>query len=117
MTKQPAPKRTAAKAKEAQLPAAQETLCLPVHDLQGTLVFPMSAELRKILGTERFEATCDDLSSREFTLICRSPEAIVYVHLTPIVVPMDSVRGDTPPTSQAPAPAKRKAARKSTSTK
>ncbi len=117
MTKQPTPKRTAAKAKKAQLPAAQETLCLPVHDLQGTLVFPMSTELQKILGTERFEATCDDLSSREFTLICRSPNAIVYVHLTPIVVPMDFAPGNTPPTSQAPAATKRKTGRKSTPTK
>jgi hypothetical protein len=117
MTKQPTPKPTAAKTKKVHSPCAAQTPCLPVHDLQGTLVFPMSTELMTVLGKERFDATCDDLQSREFTLICRSPEAIVYVHLSPIVVPMDSVRGNTSPTPKEPAAALRKAARKSATTK
>jgi hypothetical protein len=94
-----------------------EVPALPVHDIKGVVVFPMSKELQAILGKESFEATCDDLRSRDFKLICRSPEAVVYVTLSPIVVPMDLVLSQTPPTPEALAAARRKAVRKSSTSK
>lgn len=109
------PRKSTVKAQPANR-ATKQVPKLPVHDIKGVVVFPMSRELRALLGEESFEATCGDLGSRDFALVFRSPERIVYVQLSPIVVPMDVVLSPTPPKSAALATATRKGARKPSAT-
>lgn len=104
--------------KNPSTPAATaEVPVVAVHDLKGVVVFPMSQERQKILCPEGFKYVCEDLQSGDYTLICRHGEQMVYVHLSPIVVPMDMVLSPTPPTPEALAAARRKAIRKTVANK
>ena len=99
MTNKLNPKRAAAKAKKAHSTSAQETPCLPIHDIEGAVVFPLSTELKELLGAQSFENLCDELRRYEVTLIYRTPKVIVYLDLTPVVVPMDVTTSQEGPLS------------------
>lgn len=102
---------------KTKAPAKAGIPSLPVHDIKGAVVFPMPMQLKTLLGEKRFEELCEDLRSREYTAIGRYPDQIVYIHFSPIVVPMDLVLSLTPPTPEALAAARRKAVRKTVANK
>ena len=110
--------KRAAKAR-TKSPGAVITLSLPVHDLKGVVVFPMPSALKAILGETGFENLSAELSAYDFDRICRTPEVIVYMHLTPIVVPMDLTSSQVLPLSNPAAfkASNRRAERKTSTTK
>lgn len=67
-----------------------------VHDLVGTCVLVVPAQLKQIIGDEAYELQMKDSEVLELLLIVRQPTDIVYIRCPFVVLPAERERSTAP---------------------